>query len=185
MSRAHTPPSTLTTDDRRAMAEVRRDIWIDGFFGMAVGSVSCFALHAALRMAGRYRPLPFVLNKNTALASFLGGGAIGSFVLSTTKGKNIVHMLHPIFERGKKDVGENGDPGNPSSQKSLEFAKSHERAIQTRRTARQVPEDPEEERMDRERNRLFRRSTLQNALNKEGGLSDSHGGHWPKDDKTP
>mmetsp|Transcript_15278 Transcript_15278/g.42330 ORF Transcript_15278/g.42330 Transcript_15278/m.42330 type:complete len:185 (+) Transcript_15278:95-649(+) len=179
MSRAHVPPKSLSDDDKLTMGEVRRDIWVDGFFGMAVGSVSGLTMHTLARFVGRYRSLPFALNANTALASFLGGGAFGSLLLSTTKGKNLVHRLHPIFEKGKKE-----DKEEKSYQDALEFSKGREQGVAARRTARDVPVDPEEERVDLLRNRLFRRTTLKNALERSrGGLNDSHGGHWVSDEK--
>lgn len=167
MSRAHNPPDTLTKEDRKTIGEVRRDIWVEGFYGMAVGSVSCLLLHSALVFAGRRRSLPFTLDRNTAMATFLGGGAAGAFVLSTTKGKNIVHLLHPIFERGKKT----------DSREDEEIDRTFEKSLKVRK-------DPAHDLSERDANRLYRRKTLQNSFSREGGLSDSHGGHWPKDDKT-
>mmetsp|Transcript_8701 Transcript_8701/g.11529 ORF Transcript_8701/g.11529 Transcript_8701/m.11529 type:complete len:188 (+) Transcript_8701:192-755(+) len=177
MSRAHTPPDTLTKDDRQTIAEVRKDIWVEGFYGLLVGSFAGLALHSGARLIGRYRTLPFTLDRNTAMASFMGGGAIGSFVLSVTKGKNQVHLLHPIFERGKKE-GEDED--KPMTYEQFrEKARERQGGIRVRRATRHILEDPEEERLERERNRLLRRNTLMNSMGKEGGgLNDSHGGHW-------
>lgn len=159
MSRAHTPPDTLTKDDRQTMSKLRKDIWVEGFYGLVFGSFGGLAIHSALSLAGRYRKLPFALSMNTAMASFMGGGALGSFLLSVTKGKNQVHQLHPIFERGKKEDPE--DEAEMNYQQHLEKARERQRGISARRATRHIPLDPEEEKLDLERNRLFRRATLQ------------------------
>jgi hypothetical protein len=41
-----------------------------------------------------------------------------------------------------------------------------------------VKVDPEEERRMRQMNRVMRRKTLQDTLEHQHGLSDSHGGKW-------
>ena len=147
MSRSFHPPDTLSKEDIRTISEVRRDIWVDGFYGMAVGSATGLILHMALSALGRsvYRKPPLsTLNRNTAMAWTMGGGALGSLILSTTRGKNEVHQLHPIFRRGARE---------PEPIPSLdENEVGHENQLQA-----QV----QEELLGRERNRLFRRTTLQ------------------------
>ena len=121
MSRAFTPPDTLSQDDIRTVADVRRAIWINGLFGLGTGSVIGMGCHIILQsLQKKYissvdglssstsstvaskgktsnastsswiykclKPLP-PLGKNTFLLSLLGGGALGSFVLSTTAGE--------------------------------------------------------------------------------------------------
>lgn len=128
------PPDTLSKEDIQTLHNVKRDLWIEGYYGMALGSVSGLILHGACRWLGRYRKLAFKLNRNTALAWFLGGGAFGALVLSTVRGKNIVHELHPIFRRGAKEPHEIlDDVGEPKQQDIL----------------------------DQERNRLYRRTSIQ------------------------
>mmetsp|Transcript_16287 Transcript_16287/g.24629 ORF Transcript_16287/g.24629 Transcript_16287/m.24629 type:complete len:269 (-) Transcript_16287:338-1144(-) len=136
MSRAFTPPDTLSQDNIRTVADVRRAVWINGLFGLGAGSAIGMIGHLALQtLQRRYvpkevasaaeksteklsatlskkqttsilykllKPLP-PLTKNTFLLSFLGGGALGSFVLSSTAGKNAVHLLHPIFNVGRDE----------------------------------------------------------------------------------
>jgi len=138
MSRAFTPPDTLSQDDIRTVADVRRAVWINGLFGLGAGSAIGMIGHLALQTLQRrhvpkvastaekstektsatttlskkqttssilyklLKPLP-PLTKNTFLLSFLGGGALGSFVLSSTAGKNAVHLLHPIFNVGRDE----------------------------------------------------------------------------------
>ena len=148
MSRSFHPPDTLTKQDVQTIGEVRREIWMDGFYGMALGSMSALVLHSGLSWLGRYRKLPFALTRNTAMAWFLGGGALGSLIFSTAKGKNEVHNLHPIFGRGAKPPSTT----TPSSLCDELAALEQERALRKR---------IEDERVDQERNRLFRRTTLQ------------------------
>ena len=117
MSRAFTPPDTMSPDDIRTVADLRRTLWINGIFGMGAGAVtgsvghlvlqtlqkkyigegSSDATSQALRTAARktagaswiykcLRPLP-PLGKNTFMLSLMGGGALGSFVMSSTAGE--------------------------------------------------------------------------------------------------
>lgn len=116
MSRAFTPPDTFTPDDVRAVADVRRAIWVNGLFGLGAGSIIGMGGHIILQaLQKKYisfdgtspspagtshgkannasswiykclRPLP-PLGKNTFLLSLLGGGALGSFVMSRTAGE--------------------------------------------------------------------------------------------------
>lgn len=120
MSRAFTPPDSLTQDDIRAVADVRRAIWINGLFGLGAGSAVGMGGHILLQVLQRkyvvssnsssvsassssssswihkfLKPLP-PLGKNTFLLSLLGGGAIGSFLLSTTTGEYTLIIL-PLF----------------------------------------------------------------------------------------
>jgi len=60
------------------------------------------AKHDASLIYKCLRPLP-PLGRNTFMLCLLGGGALGSFVFSTTAGKNVVHLLHPIFNLGKTE----------------------------------------------------------------------------------
>jgi hypothetical protein len=109
MSSAFTPPDSLSKDDRRTIAGVRRAIWINGFLGLGAGTVAGMAGHVTLQKLQRkyvtsdgtavargandagwmykfLKSLP-LLGRNTFLLSLLGGGALGSFVLSTTAGE--------------------------------------------------------------------------------------------------
>ncbi|KAL7569063.1 hypothetical protein ACA910_016906 [Epithemia clementina (nom. ined.)] len=206
MSRSFQPPDSLSKEDVQRIHDVRRDVWIDGLYGMAFGALSGLLLHAGASFVGRYRRLPMTLNRNTATAWFLGGGAIGSLIMSTTKGKNTVHLLHPIFGRGAKKEPELD--GTSTGTVAEEDLKDREKNRLYRRTTLQnalrrktgglsdshgghwvgtsTGTVAEEDLKDREKNRLYRRTTLQNALRrKTGGLSDSHGGHWvdEKDDQ--
>jgi hypothetical protein len=182
MSRAFTPPESLSKEEIRTIADVRREIWTASFTGLAAGTISGFALHSVAKLGQRRGlwKLPF-LNRNTAFLSVLLGGAIGSFVMATTTGKNEVHHLHPIFEVGAR---KREDSSLSAYELSLLQAKDRDedlRSLESRRHMTGVEQDVVE-RVKREKNRLYRRATLTQSM-EHGGLSDSHGGHWIKDDE--
>mmetsp|Transcript_22422 Transcript_22422/g.31256 ORF Transcript_22422/g.31256 Transcript_22422/m.31256 type:complete len:212 (+) Transcript_22422:205-840(+) len=176
MTRAFTPPETLSKEDIRAIADVRRDIWKNAFLGMFTGALSGMVLHSAAVWGQKRLPAPppttttttttatketvsttfksllrtTPLNRNTAVLAVLGGSALGSYVMAVTTGKNEVHNLHPVFEVGSKQWEE--------AQKQ------------------QLDEE------QRHRNRLIRRESLKRTIEQgKGGLSDSHGGYWEED----
>ena len=120
---AFTPPDSMSPDDIKTVADVRRAVWINGMFGLVAGtftgSFGHFIIHklqtkyvlpdnltAAQAIAqGKvntnsliYKCLKVVppLCRNTFMHSLFGGGALGSLVLSTTAGKCIyfVHIIH-------------------------------------------------------------------------------------------
>lgn len=170
MSRAFHPPDTLSKEDVRKIADVRRDVWTSGFKGLFYGSISGYAVHTACRVT-HDKVLPDtvkskirqILNKssrhpiftrNTAFLSFMAGGALGSFVLATTTGKNEVHELHDIFHINEKKK-------------------------ETQTPYQKLMEDGKENNLDtRKKRRLSRRKTVANRLANGRGLSDSHGGQW-------
>ncbi|KAL3770301.1 hypothetical protein ACHAWO_008526 [Cyclotella atomus] len=113
MSRAFSPPDTLSPTDVRTVADVRRTVWINGILGLGAGSTICSLGHVVLqKIQSKYlpvetegvkvvdpknmtmlqkmlKPLP-PLGRNTFMLSLLGGGALGSFVMSTTAGENSI-----------------------------------------------------------------------------------------------
>lgn len=166
MSKAFHPPDSLSKEDRLAMANLRRDVWTSGFKGLFYGSASGFVLHTTARFLDRYidestkkkiigssRQIKF--NRNTVFLSVLLGGALGSFTGATVTGKNEVHNLHRVMEKGKKDT-------STPYQQTINRAKEKElEGLETRKTRRMV-----------------RRQTIAKHLEEGNGLSDSHGGHW-------
>jgi len=163
MSRAFHPPNSLSKEEIRTIANVRRDIWTNGFYGMAYGSLTGMTGHTVLSvLSNRGLVKNLKLNRNTAMLSFLLGASLGSFLMASTTGKNQVHNLHPIFDVGKQ-------PPPSSSSDSTPYQTS-------------MAQDADA--ADRERNRLLRRKTLQQTLeNQHGGLNDSHGGRWVDADR--
>ena len=97
--------------------------------------------------------------------AFLGGGALGSFLMSSATGKNQVHNLHPIFEVGKREPSD----GLTEYQRSLQQAQES-----TPNTNTQLP-------LELRKNRTIRRNTMRETIEKGHGLSDSHGGQWVED----
>jgi hypothetical protein len=193
------PPPSLSKEDIRAMADVRREIWTNGAYGLGIGSLSGGTLHALASWGNRKRLWRVATGRNTLVASVILGGTVGSFLLATTTGKNSVHNLHPIYGRGgspsaaavqRSSSGRSSD--TESYQETLQRAKRREtdlRTLQRSRTLSNRPslpiteevDDASVERVQRERNRLFRRASLSHQLEGHGGgLSDSHGGRWVK-----
>lgn len=126
------------------------------------------------------------MNRNTAFLSVLLGGAIGSFAMATTTGKNEVHQLHPIFQVGSR-TNPNSKIDSSSSLSAYELsllqAKERDedlRSLESRRHMTTAEQDVMD-RVRREKNRLYRRATLTKSMEHVGGLSDSHGGHWVQD----
>lgn len=186
MSRAFTPPDSLSKEDIRKIADVRRSIWKNAFVGLGTGTLIGIVGHSAAQLGNRRGWWKLPLSRNTAFLTVMLGGAFGSFLASVTTGKNEVHNLHPIYEIGATP----GEKRDTPYQQSLKRAREREdelRTIERHRTGRglaDVIHDKEAaERVERERNRLFRRATLERNLQEgHGGLSDSHGGHWVSDE---
>jgi hypothetical protein len=205
------PPPSLSKEDIRAMADVRREIWTNGAYGLGIGSASGGTLHALASWGNRRGWWKVATGRNTLMASVILGGTVGSFLLATATGKNSVHNLHPIYGRGGGGGGESGgglDGGgaavqrsssggrssdSDSYQESLQRAKRRETDLRTLERSRTLSnravslpiseelDDASVERVQRERNRLFRRASLSQQLEGHGGgLSDSHGGRWVK-----
>ena len=124
---AFTPPDSMSPDDIKTVADVRRAVWINGMFGLVAGTFTgSFGHYIIHKLQTKYvlpdnltaaqaaaqgkvntnsliykvlRPLP-PLCKNTFMLSLFGGGALGSLVLSTTAGKCIsyaYHIMHALI----------------------------------------------------------------------------------------
>ena len=174
------PPeeTSLSKENYQAMAEVRRSLWTSGLKGMGYGSVLGYSLHvgaksiqswsmkrtngvsssAAQVSTARYFLQGITFNKNTAFLSVMAGGALGAYVMSSVAGKNAVHNLHPVFEKGKNT-----------------FGTRYQRLIEQSQAL--------EEEKERELRRLKRRETVIDRMAYGHGLSDSHGGHWTEEDE--
>jgi hypothetical protein len=187
------PPPSLSKEDIKTMADVRRHIWTSAAWGMGTGSAIGGTLHAAAAWGNRRNLWKVATGRNTLVASVILGGAIGSFLMATTAGKNEVHELRPIYGRGSVQRSVSGGTDDSASyQESLQRAKRRESDLRTlqrnrsfsNRVALPISEEVDEaslERVQRERNRLFRRASLSHQLEGTGGgLSDSHGGRWVK-----
>jgi hypothetical protein len=197
------PPPSLSKEDVKTLGDVRRDIWTQAWYGMGIGSACGGIVHAAASYGSRKKLWgPFHATRNSLMAAIIMGGTLGSFLMATTTGKNEVHNLHPIYQRGaihpplaSSDAEGGGDSASSSSssyREGLQRAQLRESDLRTLERSRTlshraplpIVEEVDElsvERVQRERNRLFRRASLSQQLDgKGGGLSDSHGGKWVK-----
>ena len=237
MSRAFAPPDTLSQDDIRTVADVRRAVWINGLFGLGAGSVTGCVTHLVLQtLQRRYvvgttdtateaaqksssissatsgktatpkintnstiykllRPLP-PLGKNTFLLSFLGGGALGSFLLSTTAGKNAVHLLHPIFNIGRDEYA-GKSPYQVAMSKAAQKGQQQKSSDGTETQQQQQQHDDdgatimnedsivaaiEADELDITHHRkrtLRRQASIKRRLEHGHSLSDTHSNTWP------
>jgi hypothetical protein len=232
MSRAFAPPDTLSQDDIRTVADVRRAVWINGLFGLGAGSVTGCVTHLVLQtLQRRYvvgtdtttatadaaqkstssatagkiatpkintnsivykflKPLP-PLGKNTFLLSFLGGGALGSFLMSTTAGKNAVHLLHPIFNIGRDEyagkspyqvvMSKAAQKGQQSSSDGTETQQQHDDAttIMNENSIAAAIEADELDITHHRKRTLRRQASIKRRLEHGHSLSDTHSNTWP------
>ena len=165
----------------RKVADVRREVWKSGFQGLFYGSISGYTLHTTMKVihnrllseTTKSKIRSFlnvskkhtIFSRNTAFLSFMAGGALGSFLLATTTGKNEVHELHDIFH-----INERKKDGTDLDLEREKLQKEEE-------------EDEKVMTGDARRKRMLsRRKTMFNRLEKGRGLSDSHGGHWIEED---
>lgn len=158
---------TLSKDDERIMADVRRNIWTNGFKGLGYGSAFGFISYTISNLVYntldevKKKKLPLQFNRNTAFLAVMASGALGSFVMATTSGKNSVHEMHPIFEIGKNE-------------KLSPYQSSYKEARQ---------QDEENDVEVHRRRMLSRRKTIKKVMDNHHGLSDSHGGKWDPSDE--
>lgn len=200
MSKAFTPPDTLSPDDVRTVADIRRALWINGMFGMGAGTVTGMTGHLILQtLQNKYigeasstsataagkskyegtlihkclRPLP-PLGRNTFMLCLLGGGALGSFVLSTTAGKNAVHLLHPIFNLGKTE-----NAGKSPYQIAISKSAEQTDIIDTTN-----PNGGDEDLLDAAHHRtrsIRRKESMKSRLETGNSLANTHSNNWPHD----
>lgn len=168
MSRAFNPPDTLTKEEIRTIADVRRDIWTNGIRGLAFGSVTGYTLHKSaqvLQSRSIVIPKSTVLNKNSAFLAFMIGGALGSFAFATAAGKNNVHQLHGVIESNKQ---KGQIPGNGTM-----YQQMRERAL--RLEEEELREQEKVAQMqERKERKLLRRQTLHQRL-ADGVILDENG----------
>jgi hypothetical protein len=132
------------------------------FGGLGFGAGSGLILHTSAQWARKLGMSNVRLNRNTLMLSVLSGGALGMFLFAVSTGKEQVHNLHPIFQIGAAPPGEL-DHQDYQTKMNQAATLDMERMQQTR---------------------LARRRTLADSFQKRG-LSDSHGGHWYKEDGPP
>lgn len=154
-------------------------MWKSGFKGMVYGAAAGYTLHTASRMihdrfisetlrskiqSFLYLPKGHALfTRNTAFLSFMAGGALGSFLMATSTGKNEVHELHDIFHINEKKK----DTRTP-----------YQKVSENGKEKPQINSDDDESLESMKRRMLSRRKTVSSRIERGRGLSDSHGGHW-------
>jgi hypothetical protein len=174
MSRGNSsPPPTLTSEDILSLTQVRRGIYWSAAKGFLVGASSGYLMHRMAIFANQSKVVSLTLNRNTAFASVMFGSALGSFLMATMEGKNNVHKLHPIFDRGStKPLHEDDEDHFRSYSQRLRAMEDQQGGV-----------DPETaDRLELERNRIMRRASLSRSIKAGHGLNDSHGGQWVQDE---
>jgi hypothetical protein len=132
------------------------------------------------------------LNRNTAMLTVLGCGALGMFLGACKTGKEGVHNLHPIFQNGAVPRHNNNELSleKVNYRQTLQRARGRDEDVATMA----ITEDDDDantggsiDRQKLEEMRMLRRRTLKNRIEKGHGISDSHGGHWyrePEEEKV-
>jgi hypothetical protein len=170
MSRAFHPPDTLSKDDICTIADVRREIWTNSMKGLGVGTLTGFTLYAVASIGQHrwklWKLSPKVLNLNTAFLSVLLGGAIGSFIMSVTTGKNEVHNLHPIFSIGAFQRNQLQEEENEDETISTHLSLKELSILQQQQ--KNNDNTAAVDRTQMERNRLYRRATLTKKMEVQG-----------------
>ncbi|GMI16274.1 hypothetical protein TrLO_g11931 [Triparma laevis f. longispina] len=130
MSRAFTPPDTMTAADIKNVADVRRAVWTGGFKGLASGLLFGFCFHSSLVPLAKVLKVDLTVkgpDLMTASSKEIGGvkgfgkalvasarprslnhrflftfffGAMWSFVGASTAGKNSKHLMQDVYLRG-------------------------------------------------------------------------------------
>ena len=192
MSRAFHPPDSLSREDIQTLNNVRRDIWVEAMKGWGIGTLTGFTLYS-IASIGQHRfklwKLPKnMLNRNMAFLSVLLGGAMGSFLMSVTTGKNQVHLLHPIFALGAKPAENDREDETISthlSLKELSILQQQQQHQQQHHQQQQQQYDHSAnttttaasaagsiiDRSQMERNRLYRRASLTKRMEVPGNRS--------------
>eukprot|EP00532_Pseudo-nitzschia_australis_P008122 CAMPEP_0168176442 /NCGR_PEP_ID=MMETSP0139_2-20121125/7790_1 /TAXON_ID=44445 /ORGANISM="Pseudo-nitzschia australis, Strain 10249 10 AB" /LENGTH=177 /DNA_ID=CAMNT_0008095161 /DNA_START=111 /DNA_END=644 /DNA_ORIENTATION=+ len=171
MTRGLNPPNTLSTEDVRTLRSVRRDIYSQAILGGGLGLCGGVVLFTGgqwarkLGFVGRGQSLRY--NRNTGMLVVLSSFALGQFVAASATGKELVHLIRPMFmAREEKPTGGSGDCGNVDVDVDVPPA---------------VVVDPKRL-YDM---RLARRKSLAETLyEQKGGISDSHSGRWVEDMET-
>ncbi len=106
------------------------------------------------------------MNPNTGMLTILGSFAFGTFFMASATGKELVHLLHPVFRAGWVE------PEHELTLPKLNYEGVRKEAM--------VPSQQLQEM------RVTRKNSLRESLYRRGhGISDSHSGRWVEnDDKT-
>ena len=190
-TRSVSSSSSFTKDEIQALSKVRRDIWMNSMKGLCVGMISGYTFYTILRFGHRYRYYKLssiYRNRNASIVYTLLGGTIGSFTMSLTTGKNVIHLLYPMFDRiqnNTKQQQQNHSNVSSSSSNLSDYELSilQGKSTKTTNTIHEddIPNHPNYNNLQEQlhRNRLYRRATISQSMEQHhSGLSDAHGGHW-------
>ena len=106
------------------------------------------------------------MNPNTGMLTVLGSFAFGTFFMASNTGKELVHLLHPVFQAGWRE------PEHELTLPKLSYEGVRKEAMVGSQQLQEM--------------RVTRKKSLRESLYRRGhGISDSHSGRWVEnDDKT-
>ena len=128
------------------------------------------------------------LNKNTALLTVLSSFAFGTFFAASTTGKELAHLLHPMFQAASLSTSASSSLVDDDNDNSLGIRhNNNNNTDDTRRVDYQTKilraasnsNSNVDHRQELREMRILRRKSLTESLHQRGhGLSDSHSGRW-------
>jgi len=185
---AMNPPDSLSVENVQTLRSVRRDIYYHGMIGGGLGLCSGIVLVTGTQWA---KKLGFIkggsLNKNTALLTVLSSFAFGTFFAASTTGKELAHLLHPMFQAASLSTSSSLSSVDNDNDNSLGIRHNNNNNIDdTRRVDYQTKilrasnsNSNVDHRQELREMRILRRKSLTESLHQRGhGLSDSHSGRW-------
>ena len=105
------------------------------------------------------------LNPNTGMLTILGSFAFGTFFMASTTGKELVHLLHPVFRAGW------AEPEHELTLPKLSYEGVRKEAMVHSQQLQEM--------------RVTRKKSLRESLYRRGhGISDSHSGRWVENDDS-
>jgi hypothetical protein len=122
------------------------------------------------------------LNKNTAMLTVLSSFAFGTFFAASTTGKELAHLLHPMFQAASLSASSSSEDNNNDNSLGIRHNNINNND-DTRRVDYQTrilrASNSNVDRQELREMRILRRKSLTESLHQRGhGLSDSHSGRW-------
>lgn len=116
------------------------------------------------------------LNPNTGMLVVLSSFAFGTFFMASTTGKELVHLLHPVFRAGWIE------PPNDLALPKLDYGAKMQQSQQLRNNNNNQNEGSVDPQQLKEMRLARRTSVMETLLQRKGGISDSHSGRWVEED---
>eukprot|EP00529_Nitzschia_sp_RCC80_P033982 CAMPEP_0113452496 /NCGR_PEP_ID=MMETSP0014_2-20120614/6876_1 /TAXON_ID=2857 /ORGANISM="Nitzschia sp." /LENGTH=203 /DNA_ID=CAMNT_0000343869 /DNA_START=981 /DNA_END=1592 /DNA_ORIENTATION=- /assembly_acc=CAM_ASM_000159 len=194
MTRGLQPPDSLSKEDVYVLREVRKDIYTQGMVGGGLGACAGLVMYTGAqhmkKRLGYFKNAPF--NRNTAMLVVFSSFAFGTFLFSSTTGKEEVHKLHPVFRAGAGNGGGEGDSDGEDLTQRLKSNRMTRRktvmdTIQRGRgfsdahSGRWVENENENIELLKT-NRMTRRKTVMDTIQRGRGFSDAHSGQWVEEE---